>query len=224
MPCGRIVSDVDNDFAKIRSGILEHLESGRIYTFDLSTYVILHLNADRSKGLVWSSASYLARVYGSADGQSHIEKWWFRDSLTRLESGNYIKRFAKARIRTSYPILIHKFIPTCGFHCGMMLNAIDSIDWQHPIYVRLPVDFQMTSSGLPVETSPNIGSRELELELEKPRPQNPRALPPHQDRKSKIENRNYRLSKEAEVRREAHVGMGPDVQQIISELAAKKKV
>jgi hypothetical protein len=199
---------MENGFIQLRRGIIEHIESGRIYLPDFGLYTYLHLIADPEYGRLFTKVSSLAV-------QLSQKRDWIRDALDRLESACYIKCFAIRGRRPHYPVLIHRFSPKFGPMSGMYLNAMDTVDWRRPIFYR-PDDDPITTRSRPDEEFVSI-KKDLRLKI-KPRAQNQRALHPpsssndqEQKQREKILHRDRRLEREAAVRTEAMVGSGPEV-------------
>ncbi len=96
---------MSNTFAKIRSGIFDHIENRKI-KFDGSefgVYIMLHLRAGLDTGVVLKfSAPFLHYATGA-----NLKK--IRNSLASLEKNGYIKRLRKSNQKTFYPVLIHKY-------------------------------------------------------------------------------------------------------------------
>jgi hypothetical protein len=211
---------MDNGFAQLRRALLEHIEQGRMYYDDLSTYTILHLKADPSKGYWFTNTSTMAAMF-------HKRSEWIRESLDRLESNSYIKRFSRPGQRTLYAVLINKFFLTLGPRCGYYINAIETKNYDDPILYLPEVDPRSTRGGPEVDPRSNKPKyRKIDYRLEtidKTRPQTSRALPtasqpkPQQkdgtEQRRRVLHRDRRLEREAIVRAEVMVGTGPELQR-----------
>lgn len=226
----KTISSPLRNFAAIRLGLLDHLTSGRIFLLDLSTYTVLHLEANRGTGMVFTSASRIAKRF---HGVSHD---WVRRSLERLESRLYIKRFTVRGSPRPSCILINRYFCTDGAQVGMSLNATDTTDWRKPIYYRAEVMPRSCRGRAEVSGSYLIKELEVEVELDKTRTQKPRALPPpsRQAQQTKIEQRNRRVLRDIDVAKEIACGgeitppasyrqCHPDVQRELATMANRKK-
>lgn len=109
----------DSGFAKVRRGILEHLQDEKIGLGEFSVYMLVLLNADPSTGAWIGSARKLADRYLMSERTC-------RDNMEKLEEKGYIKRFQIPGKHASYPILINRFEVTDGAARGRFLNATES--------------------------------------------------------------------------------------------------
>ena len=116
-------------YVPLRRGLLEHLDRGRLGSFDVGIYIRILLQADYRTGLWWGSANKL-RAQGPADPSLR----GVQRSLEHLERITFIRRFRLRGKHGNYPVLIHKFLVTDGALKGMRLNAERSADWRHPVY------------------------------------------------------------------------------------------
>jgi hypothetical protein len=162
--------------------------------------------ADPGTGILWTNAAQLS--YETSTSRKLVQKY-----LCRLERGRYIKRFPRPRSHATYPILLNRF------HCnrfpqrGMILNALKTIDWRQPVYEEVSRAVSREVST-PLHKERARGDfRDLETKAKsKTRPPTPRApaipLPVSREpeQRRKIAARDQRLEREAEVRRETHVG------------------
>lgn len=119
----------DSGFAKVRRGIVEHLQDGRIGPMEFSVYLLLILQADPETG-VWHGSAGLLAAWCSMSPRT------CRDSLEKLEQKGYIKRFHAKGKHASYPILIHRYECTDGAGKGTYLNAVDSSSYMDLKYER----------------------------------------------------------------------------------------
>lgn len=94
---------------------------------DFSVYCLMLLIADHRTGVWWGSAKALA-AYNFARSTA-------RNSLQRLESKGYIKRFPTPGVHSNYPILLNKYAITDGQHKGQLLDAQHTTSYQSPAYV-----------------------------------------------------------------------------------------
>ena len=118
---------MQNGWTQLRRGILDHLTSGKMPVLYLSPYTILQLQASPDSGIVFTNARILEVTY-------NFNSRFIRRALERLEETSYIKRFSTPGSSKPYPVLINKFLVTVGASSGMYLNAIDTVDPEHPIY------------------------------------------------------------------------------------------
>lgn len=96
---------MDGIFSRIRHGLKEHIEQGRLRGSgsELDCYISLHLHAELDTGVCWKmSAPFLARFLGADLFQVQL-------SLRSLERKGYIKRFNHRGQKSFYPILINKY-------------------------------------------------------------------------------------------------------------------
>jgi hypothetical protein len=97
-----------NGFYRVRRGILEHVESGKIGLLDFSIYIWLGLKADYKTGLAISSAQMIhqlaPRQFVRASSVRTIQR-----SLKHLERIGWIKTWKIRGNHGNYPILINKF-------------------------------------------------------------------------------------------------------------------
>lgn len=92
-----------DSFIKLRKGIMEHLEQGRINGREFSVYSAIHFWADYRYGFAWQmSAPFIARFL-------HENVSIVKRCLSTLSSKGYIKRFNHRGQRSYYPILIDKY-------------------------------------------------------------------------------------------------------------------
>ena len=114
-------------FLQLRRGLLQHCAEGRMPPGELAAYILLLLSADASTGVVWSSAAALALNFGFSERRS-------RSLLEKLEAGKYVRRFPLPGRHQNYPILIDKFLVTCGARRGQKLNAAKSASWRELVF------------------------------------------------------------------------------------------
>lgn len=117
----------DSGFAKVRRGILEHLQDEKIGMGEFSVYMLVLLNADPSTGAWIGSARKLADRY-------LLSERTCRDNMEKLEAKGYIKRFQVPGKHASYPILINRFEVTDGAARGRFLNATASLSYKDLVF------------------------------------------------------------------------------------------
>ncbi len=116
-------------FAPIRKGIQEHLERGRLNSFDLGIYTRIHLGANYKTGIWWGSA---AKLLALAPADWSLRR--IQDSLARLEKIGFIRRFYRQGRHGNYAVVINKYELHEGALKGYRLNAAKTTDWHHPAY------------------------------------------------------------------------------------------
>jgi hypothetical protein len=114
-------------YIPLRRGILEHVQKGLLNKTDFSVYCLLLLLADHHTGIWWGSAKAL--------GAYNFARSTARNSLQRLESKGYIKRFTTPGVHANYQILINKYAITDGQHKGKLLDAKQTTSTKFLIYV-----------------------------------------------------------------------------------------
>jgi len=103
---------------KLRRGLLEHINSGKMKSDMLSIYTYLLLKADYTCGVVWGiSAPYIGIKLRKP--AKYINR-----QLIKLEKEQYIKRFGHRGQISSYEILINKYL----VFNGVLIDAVNSID------------------------------------------------------------------------------------------------
>ncbi|KKN66924.1 hypothetical protein LCGC14_0466990 [marine sediment metagenome] len=113
-------------YIPLRRGILEHVQKGLLNKTDFSVYCLLLLLADHHTGIWWGSAKAL--------GAYNFARSTARNSLQRLESKGYIKRFTTPGVHANYQILINKYAITDGQHKGKLLDAKQTTSTKFLIY------------------------------------------------------------------------------------------
>ena len=105
-------------FSKIRNGLKEHIEAGKLCPTDLGVYLFLHLYCDYSTGIYKGTALGIAYRMGDAAHKSTINK-----SLARLKKIKFINYREGNGKRGGYRILLDKFEPTFGELRGLTLPS-----------------------------------------------------------------------------------------------------
>jgi hypothetical protein len=115
-------------FAILRSGILEHLELGRLTFFDLGVYAVILLQADFSTGVWLGSGPRLRATAPAGASLRDIQR-----SLRALTKIRFLRPFQKHGSRGNYHILIDKYeVRSHGLEPAltrMRLNAWKSISY-----------------------------------------------------------------------------------------------
>lgn len=194
-----------------RRGVLEHIRDGRMSLLDNSFHDLLCQLADPGTGIALTSAAHLAREFG-------ISRKLAQKYLCRLERKRYIRRIRKARSRSMQITLIHLFECSSLPHNGKVLNAWSADDYRQCAYVAVSraVSREVsravsTGAPVPIETLETLRLRD------KPAA-NPAASAALEgkskgldegEQRRRIQQRDERLAREAEARREIGVGCGP---------------
>jgi hypothetical protein len=116
-------------FSKIRTGILDHIQDGKMCPFDLGIYVFLHLRADWNTGIVQTCAATIAYQFNDASLTKQVQR-----SLRRLRDHGYVNYREGTGKRGRYPILLHKYRVAVGELIGRELNAWKNGDLVKPEY------------------------------------------------------------------------------------------
>ena len=116
-------------FSKIRNGLKEHIEAGKLCPADLGLYTFLHLYCDYSTGIYKGTALGIAFRMGDASYKGTVSK-----SLARLKKIKFINYRKGNGKRGGYRILLDKFEPTFGELRGRRLNAWKADANGNPIY------------------------------------------------------------------------------------------
>lgn len=117
----------ESGFYPRRRGLLNHYKKGLLSLTDAGLHDLLCHLADPASGVVWTNAADLGH-------QCNYSRKFIQQYLRRLERKGYIKRFAVARSKKHYPILINGFECMRGVHKYKRLNAITTKDWRVPVY------------------------------------------------------------------------------------------
>ena len=112
-----------NGFVKLRRGLEEHLEAGKISYSEAGLYVRLMMKANYNTGVVYVSTKELATP---GNPQEQVRK-----ILDRLEEKQYIRTFRVKGSQCRYPILINKH---CRGEDGSILNAFKSKSPEHLVW------------------------------------------------------------------------------------------
>jgi hypothetical protein len=218
-----------NGFAKIRAGLEEHLIAGHIGFFEAGIYTTIHLQANFRTGLWFGSAPRLLATAGRGASLRSVQH-----ALERLIEIQFLRSFHIHGTRGNYPVLIHKYEPSCGALKGMRLNAIASDNWRRPIYEHVAESNAERDTEHDTESdTEDAPSLDVEVDEEKDfknpaakpaaaSPNQKRSRTPEQQRQN-IEARDYRLLKEQEARREIMIGAGPVTNATLREISALAK-
>ncbi|SRR6266567_2336763 len=195
----------NSGYVKLRRGILEHYQDGKVSAYEFHIYVLLILEADYKTGIWHGSAEKLSIVYRIAPSTC-------RDVLSKLHQKGYIRRFNLPGKHGNYPVLINKYECSDGSGSDIYLNAKKSKDWRHPIYERSGTVAGGWREGSTVQ--------EVRTKNEEKTPRKTqRGHSPEEIRQ--IEAKQKRLELEAEVAREVYVGAGPRIVDVMPDLASR---
>ncbi len=127
MPDSKIIAP--EGFVVIRSGLFEHVSSGRMSPLALAMYSFILYGCIWKTGVRHGSAPKLQHALGGYVPLRTVQR-----HLNKLVNEGYLKSFNMAGKRGNYPTLIDKYRPTEGALIGYELNAAKSTDWKHPVY------------------------------------------------------------------------------------------
>lgn len=115
-------------FQKLRVGILDHIDDGRLCGVDLAvfTFLLLRCKVQGDRGVVWTSYPVLV------DALSFSEKQ-VRCSFQRLEKHRYIRVFRQQGSRGKYPVLIHRYELTDQGRREVYIDAWETTDYECPL-------------------------------------------------------------------------------------------
>lgn len=119
-------------FSKLRHGLIEHVEKGKLSPSTLGVYTMLHLVADYKTGIWIGSAVKLQMLYFSTVDMRTLQR-----IIEHLEQIHFIRCFRVRGKKGNYPILIHKYVVADAPMIGKRLDAWKTTDWQHPHYDRI---------------------------------------------------------------------------------------
>ena len=120
---------MNSGYAIIRSGIIEHLISGRLSLFDLGVYAVIHLQADFRTGIWRGSAPRIQATSPAGTSLRAVQR-----GLETLNEIGFLRSFHQRGLRGNYPVLIDKYDVRTGALKGMRLNAWKSESWEKPKY------------------------------------------------------------------------------------------
>ena len=204
-------SYTSSGFVKLRRGILEHYQDGKVSAYEFHIYVLLILEANYENGVWRGCAEKLSIVY-------KIPARTCRDVLEKLHRKGYIKRFHVRGKHGNYPVLINKYECRDGAGNEVYLNAKKSTDWRHPIYE--------SAATVPGRCRDGAAIQEVRTNNKEKTPrQNPARLNSdllELEQRRNLEHRDYRLTRGEEFRREVRIGTGPETLRAINNIARSK--
>lgn len=118
-------------FAKIRNGLKDHIDQGKMSATDIGVYTFLHLYCTWKTGIWFGNALNIA-------SKTLSSRRSISDSLHRLRQRGYINYASTRGKRGSYYVLIHKFEPQYGPWGGYRLNAWKYTDKVEADYEKIP--------------------------------------------------------------------------------------
>ena len=121
--------DMSSSYAVIRSGIIEHLLSGRLSLFDFGVYTVVHLQANFRTGIWRGSAPRILATSPRGASLRAVQR-----GLETLNEIGFLRSFHQRGLRGNYPVLIDKYDVRTGALKGMRLNAWKSESWEKPRY------------------------------------------------------------------------------------------
>ena len=125
---------MDSTFIKLRAGLQEHMELGRLSLFDVGVYVSIHFQADYERG-TWIGCA--GKVLAKCPRKGNLRQ--IRHSISRLEAIGFIKCFRKPHgARGNYTAVINKYEVPFGALKGMRVNAEKSKSYDNIHYEACP--------------------------------------------------------------------------------------
>ena len=118
-------------FAKIRNGLKDHIDQGKMSATDIGVYTFLHLYCTWKTGIWFGNALNIA-------SKTLSSRRSISDSLHRLRQRGYINYATSRGKRGSYYVLIHKFEPQYGPWEGYRLIAWKYTDKVEADYEKIP--------------------------------------------------------------------------------------
>lgn len=103
---------------RLRRGLLEHIDTGKMNGDMLGVYIYLHLGCDYTTGIVWTtSAPYIS--FKLKKPVKLVQR-----ILQNLAKKKYIKRFGHRGHVSFYQVLINRYL----LHNGVLIDAVNSKD------------------------------------------------------------------------------------------------
>jgi len=125
---------VKEHFIRLRVGLLEHFEDGRVTPTMANCFTVVLGQADYATGF-WKGSA--AKIFAAWGGQLSLRT--IQDALSALYGGGYLKSFHKHGQRGNYYVAINKYLVKMGSHKGYVLNASATTAPENPVY-ELPED------------------------------------------------------------------------------------
>lgn len=135
----------EGGFIRLRTGIFDHVASGKMTPYDFAVYLTLHRWARWHTGICITTAASLASNWGAwgstvasetdtEEQTANRKKRTIQNCLKRLRERGYIKYREGDGKRGSYAILIDKYEPSIGALVGWTLDASATEDFENPVY------------------------------------------------------------------------------------------
>jgi len=118
-------------YTKVRNGILEHLQSGKITPLDCTMYFVILTQLDFETGVWFGSAFRLVDAINGACSV-HVARGFLR-KFVRMGWLKSWKNQTRTKTVTTY--LVDKYEPTAGPHKGKRVNAYLTTDWKSPVFL-----------------------------------------------------------------------------------------
>lgn len=116
-----------NGYTKIRSGIKEHISSGKLRGNNLQVYLFLILYAEYDKGYYWGNQESVRNTLGIS--QDAVNK-----AFTFLKRKKYIFYKVSQGFRGFYETWINRYDLTAGAYVGKRINAYPDNGLKCPVY------------------------------------------------------------------------------------------
>ena len=129
---------------RLRRGLLEHIDTGKMNGDMLGVYIYLHLGCDYTTGIVWTTSA----PYISIKLKKPVKK--VQRVLQKLAEMEYIKRFGHRGQVTHYKVLINRYL----LHNGVLIDSVNSKDINH-IAWTLGVNGKLIGTYLRLKTDLN---------------------------------------------------------------------
>ena len=139
-------------FIKLRRGLIEHVQTGKLTGSMFAVYMWIHFKADFETGRVF-------RITARSIGEDlSMSVHAVRRCLNRLEKIGLIRRFYTRR-NAGYRVLINKYEPTSGARVGYRLNA-----WASDSYENLAFEPASQDASDPVSDPVSEGASDTASE------------------------------------------------------------
>ena len=120
---------VKEHFIRLKVGLLEHCEDGRMTPTMMNVYVVVLGQADYGTGFWKGSAAKVFAAWGAQLSLRTIQR-----ALEALCQEGYLKSFHTPGQRHNYPVAINKYLIKFGKHKGYWLNASATTVPENPVY------------------------------------------------------------------------------------------
>jgi hypothetical protein len=116
---------------RIREGLWEHIEMGRMTPHDMAVYLTLQRHAKWGTGVCFTNAAAIAYNWGCGELKvSTVQK-----CMRRMREEGFINYPEGGLGRgRPFPVLIDKYQPQVGILTGWQLNAQVTTDFNDPVY------------------------------------------------------------------------------------------